>query len=179
MKAGGRDVIRAEKLSETTTKGRDELKTILGFLRDGDVLMVTRIDRLAASAICGTSCVLYGIRGAVLKATERPIDISTAAGQCFLVMLGVFAQFETNLRRERQLEGIANAKAAGVYKGRRPSIDQAEVEKLKAGGLVATEIAKRPNIRRASVYRVLSLPAPDCSFGHVVVATFAQNAGKR
>ena len=61
-------------------------------------------------------------RGAALRATEQPIDTSTAAGKCFLDMLGVFAEFETNLRRERQLEGIAKAKAAGVYKGRKPSI---------------------------------------------------------
>ena len=64
-------------------------------------------------------------------------------------MLGVFAEFETNLRRERQLEGIAKAKAAGVYRGRKPSIDQAQVEKLKAEGLGATEIAKRLSIGRA------------------------------
>jgi Resolvase, N terminal domain/Helix-turn-helix domain of resolvase len=61
--------------------------------------------------------------GAALKATEQPIDTSTAAGKCFLDMLGVFAEFETNLRRERQLEGIAKAKAAGVYKGRAAAID--------------------------------------------------------
>jgi DNA invertase Pin-like site-specific DNA recombinase len=61
-------------------------------------------------------------RGAALKATEQPIH-TTAAGKCFLDMLGVFAEFETNLRRERQLEGIAKAKAAGVYVGRKPSID--------------------------------------------------------
>jgi Resolvase, N terminal domain len=64
-------------------------------------------------------------RGASLKATEQPIDTSTAAGKCFLDMLGVFAEFETSLRRERQLEGIAKAKAAGVYKGRPASIDVA------------------------------------------------------
>jgi DNA invertase Pin-like site-specific DNA recombinase len=56
-------------------------------------------------------------RGALLEATEQPIDTSTAAGKCFLDMLGVFAEFETNLRRERRLEGIAKAKAAGVYTG--------------------------------------------------------------
>jgi DNA invertase Pin-like site-specific DNA recombinase len=95
-------------------------------------------------------------KGAILKATEQPIDTGTAAGKCFLDMLGVFAEFETNLRRERQLEGIAKAKAEGVYKGRKPSIDQAQVGKLKAEGLGATEIAKRLNIGRASVYRVLS-----------------------
>ena len=87
----------------------------------GDVLMVTRIDRLARS-IGDLQDIVRTVRarGASLKATEQPIDTSTAAGKCFLDMLGVFAEFETNLRRERQLEGIAKAKAAGVYKGRPP-----------------------------------------------------------
>ena len=66
-----------------------------------------------------------------------------------------FREFETNLRRERQLEGIAKAKAAGVYKGRPISIDAARVRELKAGGLGPTEIAKALKIGRASVYRVL------------------------
>jgi len=92
-------------------------------------------------------------RGASLKATEQPIDTSTAAGKCFLDMLGVFAEFETSLRRERQLEGIAKAKAAGVYKGRPASID---VAKVKTDGLGASEIARALKIGRASVYRVLN-----------------------
>ena len=79
--------------------------------------MVTRIDRLARS-IGDLQDIVRTVRarGASLKATEQPIDTSTAAGKCFLDMLGVFAEFETNLRRERQLEGIAKAKAAGVEK---------------------------------------------------------------
>ena len=94
-------------------------------------------------------------RGASLKATEQPIDTSTAAGKCFLDMLGVFAEFETNLRRERQLEGIARAKAEGVYKGRPASIDTAKVRAMKAKGMGATGIAKALKIGRASVYRAL------------------------
>jgi DNA invertase Pin-like site-specific DNA recombinase len=91
-------------------------------------------------------------KGAALRATEQPIDTSAAPGKCFLDMLGVFAEFETNLRRERQLEGIAKAKAAGVYKGRPTSIDPAEVLRLKNDqGLKPTEIAARLKIRRASV----------------------------
>jgi len=70
-------------------------------------------------------------------------------------MLGVFAEFETNLRRERQIEGIAKAKAAGVYKGRPASIDAASVRELKMQGMGPTEIAKALKIGRASVYRVL------------------------
>jgi len=71
-------------------------------------------------------------------------------------MLGVFAEFETNLGRERQLEGIAKAKAAGVYKGRPASLDAERVRKLKVEGMEPTEIAKTLGIGRASVYRILS-----------------------
>src|SRR6476619_2133163 len=136
LRAAGCEFIRSEKRSGTTTAGRDELRTVLEFLRKGDVLMVTRIDRLARS-IGDLQDIVRAVkaRGASLKATEQPIDTGTAAGKCFLDMLGVFGEFETNLRKERQLEGIAKAKAAGVYKGRKPSIDQAQVEKLRAEGL--------------------------------------------
>jgi DNA invertase Pin-like site-specific DNA recombinase len=70
-------------------------------------------------------------------------------------MLGVFAEFETNLRRERQLEGIAKAKAAGVYRGRKPSVPVNVVKQLKAGGRNPTEIAEELSISRQSVYRAL------------------------
>jgi DNA invertase Pin-like site-specific DNA recombinase len=71
-------------------------------------------------------------------------------------MLGVFAEFETNLRRERQLEGIASAKARGVYKGRKASIDPAKIKKMKADAVGASAIAKTLKIGRASVYRALA-----------------------
>ena len=89
--------------------------------------MVTRIDRLARS-IGDQQDIVRAVKakGAALKATEQPIDTSAAAGKCFLDMLGVFAEFETNLRKERQLEGIAKAKEAGVYQGRPASIDPAQ-----------------------------------------------------
>ncbi len=156
LRAAGCDTIRAEKRSGTTTQGREELQIVLDFLRPGDVLMVTRIDRLARS-IGDLQDIVRTVkaRGASLKATEQPIDTSTAAGKCFLDMLGVFAEFETNLRRERQFEGIAKAKAAGVYKGRPASIDVTKVREMKANGLGATEIAKALGIGRASVYRAL------------------------
>jgi DNA invertase Pin-like site-specific DNA recombinase len=160
LKREGCTTIRSEKRSGTTTKGREELRTVLDFLREGDVLMVTRIDRLARS-IGDLQDIVRTVRarGAALKATEQPIDTSTAAGKCFLDMLGVFAEFETNLRRERQLEGIAKAKTAGVYKGRPASIDAAKVRDLKTKGMRPSEIAKALKIGRASVYRVLGQPA--------------------
>ena len=156
LKREGCTTIRSEKRSGTSTEGREALRTVLDFLREGDVLMVTRIDRLARS-IGDLQDIVRAVkaRGASLKATEQPIDTGTAAGKCFLDMLGVFAEFETNLRRERQLEGIAKAKAAGVYKGRPPSIEPARVRELKAQGMRPTDIAKALKIGRASVYRVL------------------------
>ncbi len=145
-----------EKRSGTTTSGRDELRTVLEFLRKGDVLMVTRFDRLARSIGDLQDIVrIVKARGASLRASEQPIDTGTAAGKCFLDMLGVFAEFETNLRRERQFEAIPKAKAAGVYKGRQASIDVAKVREMKAQGLGVTKIAKALGIGRASVYRVL------------------------
>jgi DNA invertase Pin-like site-specific DNA recombinase len=92
-----------------------------------------------------------------LLSRMKPIDTSTAAGKCFLDMLGVFAEFETNLRKERQMEGIAMAKASGVYagKGRPASVDAVRVREMKAQGLGPTAIAKALGIGRASVYRVL------------------------
>jgi DNA invertase Pin-like site-specific DNA recombinase len=157
LKAANCDVIRSEKRSGASAAGRDELRTILDFIRAGDVLMVTRIDRLARS-IGDLQDIVRELKakGATLKATEQPIDTSSAAGKAFLDMLGVFAEFETNLRRERQMEGIAAAKAKGVYKGRPASIDAAKVAALKAEGLGATEIAKRLKVGRASVYRLLA-----------------------
>ena len=157
LRAAGCDVIRSEKRSGTTTAGRDELRTVLDFLRKGDVLTVTRIDRLARS-IGDLQDIVRAVKakGASLKAIEQPIDTSTAAGKCFLDMLGVFAEFETNLRRERQLEGVASAKARGVYKGRKASIDPAKVRQMKAEGKGASAIAKALRIGRASVYRALA-----------------------
>jgi DNA invertase Pin-like site-specific DNA recombinase len=162
LKAAGCTTIREEKASGTSMEGRSELAVILDFLRPGDVLMVTRIDRLARS-ISDLQTIVRAIRekGAALACTEQPIDTSTAAGKAFLDMLGVFAEFETNLRKERQAEGIAKAKAAGVYKGRKPEIDRAAILKLKAEGLGATAIAKRLGIGRASVYRILTDVAAD------------------
>jgi DNA invertase Pin-like site-specific DNA recombinase len=96
LKREGCTTIRSEKRSGTTTANREELRTVLDFLRKGDVLVVTRIDRLARS-IGDLQDIVRAVRakGASLKATEQPIDTSTAAGKCFLDMLGVFAEFET------------------------------------------------------------------------------------
>ena len=155
--AAGCGVIRAEKASGSRRDGRTELQVLLDFVQPGDSLVVTRIDRLARS-LKDLQDIVHELkgRGVTLRATEQPVDTGTAAGKAFLDMLGVFAEFETNLRRERQLEGIALAKARGVYRGRKPSIDPIEVRRLREqDGLGPTAIARRLGIGRASVYRAL------------------------
>lgn len=168
LEAAGCQVIRSEKISGTTRKGRSELQILLEFIRPGDTLVVTRIDRLARS-VGDLQDIVRLLRdlGADLKATEQPIDTRSAAGKAFLDMLGVFSEFETNLRRERQLEGIKRAKARGVYKGRPPKLDPGQVQSLQKEGLGPTAIARRLEISRASVYRLLAKrPASDRQAQH-------------
>ena len=161
LRAAGCRVIRAEKRSGTGRAGRTELQLLLDFLHNGDTLVVTRIDRLARS-VKDLQDIVHELRskGVALKATEQSVDTSSAAGKAFFDMLGVFAEFETNLRRERQLEGIKAAKAKGIYKGRKPSIDPAQVRHLlEVEGLGPSAIARRLGIGRASVYRALPVRA--------------------
>ena len=157
LEKAGCEIIRAEKVSGTSIQGRDELNTLVEFLRDGDELVVTRVDRLARSVL-DLQTIVRDIKskGVHLRATEQPIDTSTPAGKCFLDMLGVFAEFETNLRRERQMEGIAKAKERGVYKGRKPSVDKTQIIELHKSGMGATAITKELNISRATVYRAIA-----------------------
>lgn len=165
LRAAGCQTIRSERKSGTERGSRTELQILLDFLRKGDTLVVTRIDRLARSMKDLQDIVheLKG-RGIALKATEQPIDTSTAAGKAFLDMLGVFAEFETNLRKERQTEGIQAAKARGVYKGGKARIDPEAVRALAAGGMKPAHIARQLGISRGTVYRYLpiaSVPATD------------------
>ena len=157
LKAAGCRVIRAETASGSRRDGRTELQVLLDFVQPGDTLVVTRIDRLARG-LRDLQDIVHELKakGVALRATEQPVDTSTASGKPFLDMLGVFAEFETNLRRERQLEGIKAAKERGIYKGRRPSIDAAEVRRLRdEEKLRPVAIARRLGIGRSSVYRAL------------------------
>ena len=156
LERAGCMVVRSEKASATSIQGRDELRVLLDFIRKGDELVVTRVDRLARS-IGDLQDVVRELKakGASLRATEQPIDTSTAAGKAFLDMLGVFAEFETNLRRERQMEGIAKAKAKGVYKGRKPSVDPAKVKAMRDEGMRPSEIARQLGVARTTVWRAL------------------------
>ena len=157
LRAAGCQVIRSEKKTGTQREGRTEFDLLLQFLRPGDTLVITRIDQLARSLKDLQDLVHEPKgKGVTLRATEQPVDTATAAGKAFFDMLGVFAEFETNLRRERQMEGIAAAKERGVYKGRKPKIDPAEIRRFyEEDRLSPTAIARTLSIARSSVYRCL------------------------
>ena len=145
-----------EKVSGTSTQGRVKLRECLDFVREGDELVITRIDRLARSVL-DLQLIVKELteKGVSLTATEQPISTKDATSKCFLDMLGVFAELETNLRKERQMEGIAKAKEKGVYRGGKAKIDVEEIKKLKGEGMGATAIARQLKIDRTSVYRLL------------------------
>jgi len=142
------DHLFSEKRSGTTREGRSALEEALRFVRRGDVLLVTRLDRLARS-----------VKGAGIRALQQgDFDTTSSNGKLLLHILAAFAEFETDLRRERQMEGIAKAKAEGRYRGGKPSVDAAEVRRLKAEGKRPVDIARELKIARASVYRALEGP---------------------
>lgn len=152
LRAAGCTSFVREK-SGTSEQGRAELEILLAILQEGNTLMVIGIDRLARS-VGDLQDIVKALKekGVALKATEQPVDTSSDAGKAFLDMLGVFAEVETNLCQERQMEGMAAA-TRGVYKGRRLTINADEIHKLKAEGVGPAEIARRLGIGRASVYR--------------------------
>ncbi len=162
LTAAGCKKVFSEKRSGRSTDGREELANALGYVREGDVLVVTRLDRLARSMIDLRQVVdglaAKGVDFRVLQ--QGAIDTTRSDGRLMLNILASFAEFEADIRKERQADGIAKAKDAGVYKGRPKSIQAEQVAALKAEGLGAVEIASRLGIGRASVYRVLKPKDP-------------------
>lgn len=157
LRAAGCEVVREEAVSGRSRAGRTELETILEFIRAGDTLVVVKLDRLGRS----TRDVLNLVhelesKGAALRVLEPEIDTSRPEGRIILTTLSMVAEMELTFIKERQRAGIEAAKAKGIYKGRKRSIDRAAVQRLRNEGLGATEIARRLGIGRASVYKVLA-----------------------
>ena len=156
LKNSGCERIFQEKVSGTSTQGRDKLRECLDFVREGDEVVFTRVDRVARSVL-DLQLIVKELtdKKVTITSTEQPISTKDATSKCFLDMLGVFAELETNLRKERQMEGIARAKTKGVYKGRKSNINVEKIKSLKDEGMGATAIARELGIHRDSVYRLL------------------------
>lgn len=155
LKAAGCEKVFSEQVSSVAQ--RQQLEAVIDFAREDDVLVVTKLDRLARSMLD-----LMGIKarldakGIELRILAINLDTSTPTGKLMMNVLGSVAQFEREMMLERQREGIAKAKADGKYKGRAPTAraKAGEVAELKAQGLGPTAIAKRLGISVRSVYRM-------------------------
>ena len=157
LKAAGCEKLFSEQVSAVGK--RPQLEAALDFIREGDTLLVTKLDRLARS----TQHLLevadrVKTKGADLCILNLGADTSTATGRLMFTVIGAVACFERELMLERQREGVARAKAEGKYKGRKPTARAraAEIATLKADGVRPVDIARRLGIGRASVYRVLA-----------------------
>jgi DNA invertase Pin-like site-specific DNA recombinase len=152
--SNGAEELFIDKASGTSREGRPKLEEAIRFARSGDVLLVTRLDRLARSVVD-----LHGIskeleaKGVDLIVTEQSIDTTTPTGRLMFNMLAAIAEFETDLRKERQLEGIAKAKQEGRYKGRPVTVDAEAIRSALAAGETPTAVAARLGVARSTVYR--------------------------
>jgi DNA invertase Pin-like site-specific DNA recombinase len=156
LAAAGVEKIFSEQVSAVGK--RLQLETAIDFIREGDTLVVTKLDRLARS----TQHLLeiterVKAKGADLHILNLSVDTSTATGKLMFTVIGAIACFERELMLERQREGIAKAKAEGKYRGRKPTARAKadEIKRLKAAGIRPTDIARQLSIGRASVYRAL------------------------
>lgn len=156
LKTEGCEIIRSEKVSGASRDGREELITIIEFLRQGDELMVTRLDRLGRD----TRDVLNIIhdceqRGAFVTILDPHVSTRGEMGHMVLTVLGMVAQMERRFIKERQREGIERAKANGIYKGGKRRIDRDAVLKLNSEGMKPSQIASELECSRMQVYRIL------------------------
>ncbi|MGB3797603.1 MAG: recombinase family protein [Alteraurantiacibacter sp.] len=160
LRATGCTRLFTERVSSVSE--RSELAVCLDFVREGDTLVVMRLDRLARSTadLLGIIETLEG-KGVALRILDfggQAVDTKSPAGRLIVTMFGAVAQFERELALVRQREGIAKAKAAGKYRGRAPTARRLapQVHEMRADGARACEIASRLQISRSSVYRILA-----------------------
>ncbi|WP_421928787.1 recombinase family protein [Neoaquamicrobium sediminum] len=160
LRSEGCEVIRSEKVSGASREGRRELEAILAFLRPGDELTVTRLDRLGRA----TRDVLNLVheceqRGAFVTVLDPHVSTRGDMGRVVITVLGMVAEMERRFIKERQREGIQQAKARGVYKGGKARLDYERIREMHRSGMTATNIAYQLGCSRMQIYRVLRLVA--------------------
>ena len=167
LAGAGCERVFSEKVSGKSKQGRDELEKCLSFVRDGDTLIVTRLDRLGRSVRDLLDIVeRLASRGVKFRCLQQPIfDINDSTSKMFFTMLAGFAEFELNIRKERQIEGIARAKADGRYKGGKAKYDAKKTIRAARNlkdihGWGATAIAMHLKMSVRTLYRITSAAEP-------------------
>lgn len=158
LERAGCEMVRTEHASGSSRKGRTELQNILDFIRFGDVLMVTKLDRLARNTIDTLALITdLADRGVMFVSLAEPwANTDTPSSKLVLTVMAGMATFERERIRERQAAGIAKAKSEGKYRGRKPTAraKAKEIEALWESGIGPAEIARQVGVSRSSVYRI-------------------------
>ncbi|MER8604796.1 recombinase family protein [Mesorhizobium sp. M1233] len=158
LQSVGCEKVFSEQVSSVNAR-RVELERAIEFVREGDTLVVTRLDRLARSVADWCQIVAQlEAKNVGLRILNINVDTTTPTGRLMLNMLGSIAQFERELMLERQREGIAKAKAEHKFKGRAPTARRktSDVVSMHQAGKKPTEIAVALGVGRSSVYRILA-----------------------
>ncbi len=162
LKAAGCEIVRSETGAGASREGRAELETVLQFVRADDELVVHRLDRLGRSTRDILNLVHeLDAKGASLRILDPDITTAGDMGRMVITVLGMVADMELKFIKDRQRAGIEAAKTKGVYKGRRKSVDEAEIRKLASEGISKAQIARNLSISRMTVYRTLQNDGSD------------------
>ncbi|RLK07291.1 recombinase family protein [Ruegeria conchae] len=157
LRAAGCQIVRSETVSGASRDDRSELATVMEFLREGDELVVHRLDRLGRSTRDVLNLVYeLDAKGASLRVLEPHVTTAGDMGRMVITVLGMVADMELKFIRDRQRAGIDTAKGKGVYKGRRKSVDDEEIRRLASEGIAKAQIARELGISRMTVYRALA-----------------------
>ena len=153
------EMIRMEKVSGTSTENRPELRTLLDFMQRGDELWVVRLDRLARSTLdlCNIVKELEK-KGCTLHCTAQAIETKTPTGRLLVQILGVVSEFETEIRRERQMAGITKAKSEGRYKGRSKKFETDDIKKALRDNpdMPKAKLARKLGCSKATIFRAIA-----------------------
>ncbi|ACM31460.1 MULTISPECIES: recombinase family protein [Rhizobium/Agrobacterium group] len=190
LKAAGCDIIRSETGSGASRSGRTELETVMQFLRAGDELVVLRLDRLGRS----TRDVLNLVheleeKGASLRVLEPEVTTAGSMGRMVITILGMVADMELKFIKDRQRAGIEAAKAEGVYKGRKKTVDNDDIRRRLATGASKAAIARDLKVSRMTIYRALDTIPSKTAFAekpqsatialHVIIESFSKHGRGR
>ena len=160
LRASGCNRIWSEKRSGRQADNRPELQACLAYVREGDTLVITKMDRMARSVLdLAKTADDLRRKGVNLKVLDQGLDTTTSEGKLMANLLGAFAEFENDIRRERQLEGISAALSRGVKFGRKRALTEKQAETIRRlkdeESFSAEQLADRFSVGRATIYRVL------------------------
>ena len=160
LRAAGCTRLFVEKKSGTQAANRPQLQACLSFVREGDVLLVTKLDRMARSVLdLAKIADMLKRKKVALKVLDQQIDTSKPEGRMMFGILSTFAEFENDIRGERQADGIAKAKSKGVRFGRKPALTDEQRERIlilrDQEAFSAQQLAERFHVGVATIYRVL------------------------